>query len=87
MSGPVDPHDDGLRLADPSALQDLPAGVDAVVSLCRVQYEGLPTPSMLERPTSESPRMQPQLWFLCLDAVRGDDLIASITCGSRTSPS
>ncbi|WP_310773624.1 ADP-ribosylglycohydrolase family protein [Mycobacterium sp. Z3061] len=36
------PHDDGLWLGDVSALQSLPSGVEAVVSLCRVNDEDLP---------------------------------------------
>jgi protein-tyrosine phosphatase len=36
------PHDDGVWLADVAALQGLPPGVDAVVSLCRVTDDDLP---------------------------------------------
>lgn len=36
------PHDDGVWLGDLSALQSLPPGVDAVVSLCQVVDNGLP---------------------------------------------
>lgn len=36
------PHDDGVWLADVAALQELPPGVDAVVSLCRVNDDDLP---------------------------------------------
>lgn len=36
------PHDDGVWLGDAGALQSLPPGVDAVVSLCRVNDELLP---------------------------------------------
>jgi ADP-ribosylglycohydrolase len=36
------PYDDGLLLGDFSALRDLPAGVDAVVSLCRVGPQDAP---------------------------------------------
>ena len=36
------PYDDGLLLGDLSALRDLPAGVDAVVSLCRVGPQDAP---------------------------------------------
>jgi ADP-ribosylglycohydrolase/protein-tyrosine phosphatase len=36
------PHDDGVWMADVAALQDLPCGVDAVVSLCRVNDDDLP---------------------------------------------
>jgi ADP-ribosylglycohydrolase len=36
------PCDDGLLLGDLSALRDLPAGVDAVVSLCRVGPQDAP---------------------------------------------
>jgi ADP-ribosylglycohydrolase/protein-tyrosine phosphatase len=36
------PHDDGVWLGDLSALQRLPQGVDAVVSLCRVNDNDLP---------------------------------------------
>jgi protein-tyrosine phosphatase len=36
------PHDEGIWLADVAALQRLPSGVDAVVSLCRVNDDDLP---------------------------------------------
>jgi ADP-ribosyl-[dinitrogen reductase] hydrolase len=36
------PHDDGVWLADSTALQSLPTSVDAVVSLCRVNDVDLP---------------------------------------------
>jgi protein-tyrosine phosphatase len=36
------PHDDGLWLGDVATLRALPPGVDAVVSLCRVDDEDLP---------------------------------------------
>ncbi len=36
------PHDEGLWLGDVAALQGLPTGVDAVVSLCRVNDDDLP---------------------------------------------
>nr|WP_083667387.1 ADP-ribosylglycohydrolase family protein [Mycobacterium sp. SP-6446] len=36
------PHDDGVLLADVAALQGIPSGVDAVVSLCRVNDDDLP---------------------------------------------
>ncbi|MCV7007439.1 ADP-ribosylglycohydrolase family protein [Mycobacterium gordonae] len=36
------PHDDGVWLGDVSALQSVPPGVEAVVSLCRVKDEDLP---------------------------------------------
>jgi protein-tyrosine phosphatase len=36
------PHDKGVWLADVAALQSLPPGVDAVVSLCRVNDDDLP---------------------------------------------
>lgn len=36
------PHDDGLWLGDLSALQNIPPGVDAIVSLCRVHDDDLP---------------------------------------------
>jgi ADP-ribosylglycohydrolase len=36
------PHDDGVWLGDVAALQGLPPGVDAVVSLCRVNDDDLP---------------------------------------------
>ena len=36
------PYDDGLLLGDLSALRDLPVGVDAVVSLCRVGLQDAP---------------------------------------------
>ena len=36
------PYDDGVWLADVAALQGLPSGVDAVVSLCRVKDDDCP---------------------------------------------
>jgi ADP-ribosyl-[dinitrogen reductase] hydrolase len=36
------PHDDGVWLGSVSMLRELPPGVDAVVSLCRVPIEDLP---------------------------------------------
>jgi ADP-ribosyl-[dinitrogen reductase] hydrolase len=36
------PHDDGVWLGDVAALQGLPPGVNAVVSLCRVNDNDLP---------------------------------------------
>ena len=36
------PHDDGLWLGDVAALQGLPPGVNAVVSLCRINDNDLP---------------------------------------------
>jgi ADP-ribosyl-[dinitrogen reductase] hydrolase len=44
LGRPVVPHpyDDGLLLGDLGALRDLPAGVDAVVSLCRVGPQDAP---------------------------------------------
>lgn len=44
---PVVPHpgDPGVLLGDVSGLRALPAGVDAVVSLCRVGYDQMPQPA------------------------------------------
>ena len=36
------PHDDGVLLADVATLRTLPPGVEAVVSLCRVNDDDLP---------------------------------------------
>lgn len=36
------PHDDGVWLGNAAALLDLPAGVDAIVSMCRVHDDDLP---------------------------------------------
>ncbi len=37
------PHDDGVWLGNAAALLQLPDGVDAIVSLCRVHDDDLPT--------------------------------------------
>lgn len=67
------PHDDGVWLADASALDDLPEDVTAVVSLCLVGNEQI-------RPDIEhvgyrlidvaNPEVNPNLDFMLLDAAR-----------------
>jgi ADP-ribosyl-[dinitrogen reductase] hydrolase len=78
------PHDDGLWLADLSALQNLPAGVDAVVSLCRVSEQDLP--SGVEQIDVRliddvGPQANPNLDFVLTDTVR---LIEMLRSGGRT---
>jgi ADP-ribosyl-[dinitrogen reductase] hydrolase len=90
------PHDDGVWLADLSALQGLPAGVDAVVSLCRVNDDDLP--SDIEQIDvrlidNVDPDANPNLEFVLTDTarlierLRGEGrtvLLHCVACQSRT---
>lgn len=90
------PHDDGVWLADLSALQDLPAGVDAAVSLCRVSEQDLP--SGVEQIDVRliddvGPDANPNLDFVLTDTVRLIETLRSegrkvllhcVACQSRT---
>ena len=67
------PHDDGIWLADVAALQGLPPGVNAVVSLCRVDDDELPAGveqidiRLIDR---VEPDENPNLDFVLTDTVR-----------------
>jgi ADP-ribosyl-[dinitrogen reductase] hydrolase len=67
------PHDDGVWLADVAALQGLPAGVDAVVSLCRVNDDDLPAGVEqidIRLIDIVEPDANPNLDFVLTDTVR-----------------
>lgn len=67
------PHDDGVWLGDLSALQNVPAGVDVIVSLCRVNDDDLPAGveqidvRLLDDVGADS---NPNLDFVLTDTVR-----------------
>ena len=66
------PYDDGLWLGGVAALRDLPEGVDAVVSLCRVGNEDVPEgmPHVgIRLIDSEDPSDNPHLEFVLSDAA------------------
>jgi protein-tyrosine phosphatase len=78
------PHDDGVWLADVAALQGLPPGVDAVVSLCRVNDEDLPAGVEqidIRLIDKAEPDANPNLDFVLTDTVR---LIEQLRCEGRT---
>jgi len=90
------PHDDGVWLADVAALQGLPPGVDAVVSLCRVNDDDLPAGveqidvRLIDR---VEPDANPNLDFVLTDTVRLIEqlrnegrtvLLHCVACQSRT---
>jgi len=91
------PHDGGVWLADVTALQHLPAGVDALVSLCRVNADDLP-PADIEQIDVRliddiEPNANPNLDFVLTDtvrlieAIRGEGrtvLVHCVACQSRT---
>jgi ADP-ribosyl-[dinitrogen reductase] hydrolase len=67
------PHDDGVWLADFTALQGLPTGVDAVVSLCLVNDDELPVgiEQIDVRIVDDvDPAANPNLDFVLTDTVR-----------------
>jgi protein-tyrosine phosphatase len=78
------PHDKGVWLADVAALQSLPPGVDAVVSLCRVNDDDLP-PGIeqidIRLIDIEGQDANPNLDFVLTDAVR---LIEQLRNDGRT---
>lgn len=90
------PHDDGVWLGDVSALQALPAGVDAVVSLCRVNDDDLPVGVQqidVRLIDSEGQDDNPNLDFVLSDTVRLIEqlrneertvLLHCVGCQSRT---
>jgi ADP-ribosyl-[dinitrogen reductase] hydrolase len=67
------PHDEGVLLGGIGVLRRLPAGVDAVVSLCRVADEDIPDGMphvevrLIDRPERDE---NPNLDFVLLDTVR-----------------
>jgi protein-tyrosine phosphatase len=90
------PHDDGVWLGDVAALQSLPQGVDAVVSLCRVNDNDLP--AGIEQIDIRlidvvDPEANPNLDFVLSDTVRLIEqlrnerrtvLVHCVACQSRT---
>jgi ADP-ribosylglycohydrolase len=90
------PHDDGLWLGDVAALQSLPQGVDAVVSLCRVNDDDLPVGIEqidIRLIDIEGQDANPNLDFVLTDTVRlveqlrGEGrtvLLHCVACQSRT---
>jgi ADP-ribosylglycohydrolase len=79
------PHDDGVWLADVAALQGLPAGVDAVVSLCRVNDDDLPAGVEqidIRLIDIVEPDANPNLDFVLTDTVR---LIEQLRNEGRTA--
>ena len=90
------PHDEGVWLADVAALQGLPAGVDAVVSLCRVNDDDLPVGVEqidIRLIDLVEPNANPNLDFVLIDTVRLIEqlrnegrtvLLHCVACQSRT---
>jgi ADP-ribosylglycohydrolase len=90
------PHDDGVWLGDVAALQSLPLGVDAVVSLCRVNDDDLPVGVEqidIRLIDIEGQDANPNLDFVLTDTVRlveqlrGEGLtvlLHCVACHSRT---
>ncbi|WP_197519462.1 dual specificity protein phosphatase, partial [Mycobacterium sp. E2327] len=90
------PRDDGVWLADVAALQDLPPGVDAVVSLCRVNDDDLPAGVEqidIRLIDKAEPDANPNLDFVLTDTVRLIEqlrnegrtvLLHCVACQSRT---
>jgi ADP-ribosyl-[dinitrogen reductase] hydrolase len=90
------PHDEGVWLANLTALQGLPAGVDAVVSLCRVNDDDLPAGIEqidVRLIDDVDPDANPNLDFVLTDTVRlieqlrGESrtvLLHCVACQSRT---
>jgi ADP-ribosyl-[dinitrogen reductase] hydrolase len=67
------PHDDGVWLGDVAALQSLPPGVNAVVSLCRVNDDDLPAGVEqidIRLIDIVGPDANPNLDFVLTDTVR-----------------
>ena len=90
------PHDDGIWLADVAALQGLPPGVNAVVSLCRVDDDELPAGVEqidIRLIDLVEPNANPNLDFVLMDTVRLIEqlrnegrtvLLHCVACQSRT---
>jgi len=65
------PYDDGVWLGDIGALRSLPNGVDAVVSLCRVDKADLPDRAeQIDVRLIDQPGVNDNLGFVLLDTVR-----------------
>ena len=71
-----DPHDDQVWLSGVAVLADLPEGVDAVVSLCRLGVDDVPVPAVKPGDHDEvwlvdddDPDKNPNLDFVLTDAV------------------
>jgi ADP-ribosylglycohydrolase/protein-tyrosine phosphatase len=78
------PHDAGVWLGDVAALQSLPPGVDAVVSLCRVNDENVPVGiEQIDVRLIDvvDPKENPHLDFVLADTVR---LIEQLRAEGRT---
>jgi ADP-ribosylglycohydrolase/protein-tyrosine phosphatase len=90
------PHDDGVWLGDVAALQSLPPGVNAVVSLCRVNDDDLPAGVEqidIRLIDIVGPDANPNLDFVLTDTVRLIEelriegrtvLLHCVACQSRT---
>jgi ADP-ribosylglycohydrolase len=90
------PHDDGVWLGDIATLQTLPPGVDAVVSLCRVNDDDLPVGVEqidIRLIDIEGQDANPNLDFVLTDTVRLIEklrnegrtvLLHCVACQSRT---
>lgn len=78
------PHDDGLWLGDLSALQNVPPGVDTVVSLCRVNVADMPAgveQIEVRLVDDAGPDANPNLDYVLTDTVR---LIEELRTEGRT---
>jgi ADP-ribosylglycohydrolase/protein-tyrosine phosphatase len=89
------PHDEGVWIGDVASLRALPAGVDTVVSLCRVHDEDLPVgvEQIDVRLIDAGPEGNPNLDFVLTDTVRLIEqvrnegrtvLLHCVACQSRT---
>ena len=90
------PHDEGVWLADVATLRTLPPGVDAVVSLCRVNDDDLPVGVEqidIRLIDIVDPDANPNLDFVLTDTVRLIEqlrnegrmvLLHCVACQSRT---
>jgi protein-tyrosine phosphatase len=90
------PHDEGVWLGDVAALQGLPCGVDAVVSLCRVNDDDLPAGVEqidIRLIDKADPAANPNLDFVLTDTMRLIEqlrndgrtvLLHCVACQSRT---
>jgi protein-tyrosine phosphatase len=90
------PHDDGVWLGDVATMRTLPPGVDAVVSLCRVNDDDLPVGGEqidIRLIDIVDPDANPNLDFVLMDTVRLIEqlrnegrtvLLHCVACQSRT---
>lgn len=79
----VHPHDPGVLIGAVGALRELPAGVDAVVSLCRIADKDVPVgmPHVEVRLIdSTEPDDNPHLDFVLLDTVRTIEALRAQGC-------